>query len=75
MVQVMAATFKDGVFEPDQRPSLSDKARVRLVVEPLNGDPAERREESWTALEQLWNSSRFDSGGDRLTRDDLHERR
>lgn len=74
MVQVMAATFKDGVFKPDERPALSDSARVRLVVEPIDGDERARGDESWAALQRLWQSSTFDSAGGRLTRDQLHER-
>jgi hypothetical protein len=78
MVQIVAATFKDGVFKPDQRPALSDSARVRLVVETIDSggasDELARREESWSALQRLWNSSRFNSGGDRLNRQQLHER-
>ena len=74
MVQIVAATFKDGVFKPDQRPALSDSARVRLVVETIDGDESARREESWSALQRLWNSSGFNSGGDRLNRQQLHER-
>lgn len=77
MVQVVAATFKDGVFKPDQRPALSDSTRVRLVVETINGDQSEeagRREESWASLQRLWNTSNFNSGGDRLSREQLHER-
>jgi len=75
MVQVVAATFKDGVFKPDQRPALAESARVRLMVEPIDGDEAARREESWATLQSLWNDSKFNSGGDRLNRDQLHERR
>ena len=75
MVQVIAATFKDGVFKPDQRPALSESARVRLVVETIDGDESARRDESWAALQRLWNTSTFNSNGDRLTRDQLHERR
>ncbi len=81
MVQVVSATFKDGVFKPDERPALSDSARVRLVVETIdgegegNGDDAARRETAWAALQQLWATSKFDSNGERLTRDELHERR
>jgi predicted DNA-binding antitoxin AbrB/MazE fold protein len=77
MVQIVAATFKDGVFKPDQRPALSDSARVRLVVEPINGDDDDsaRRDQAWAALQRLWKTSTFNSGGDRLTRDQLHERR
>jgi len=75
MVQIVAATFKDGVFKPDERPALSDSARVRLVVETIDGDESsQRREESWTALQRLWSNSNFNSGGQRLTRDQLHER-
>jgi predicted DNA-binding antitoxin AbrB/MazE fold protein len=78
MVQILAATFKDGVFKPDERPALSDSARVRLVVETIDADGSSRcqqGEESWATLQALWNTSNFNSGGDRLSRDQLHERR
>jgi predicted DNA-binding antitoxin AbrB/MazE fold protein len=75
MVQVLRATFKDGVFKPDQQPALSDSARVRLVVETMDANESARADESWAALQQLWSASRFNSGGDRLNRDQLHERR
>jgi predicted DNA-binding antitoxin AbrB/MazE fold protein len=74
MVQVVAATFKDGVFKPDEPPALSESTRVRLVVETINGDESARHDESWAALQRLWNSSSFNSGGDRLNRGQLHER-
>jgi predicted DNA-binding antitoxin AbrB/MazE fold protein len=74
MVQVVAATFKDGVFKPDQRPTLSDSARVRLVVETIDGDEALHQQQSWAELERLWNASAFNSGGNRLNREQLHER-
>jgi len=74
MVQVVAATFKDGVFKPDQRPALSESARVRLVVETIDAVDASRRENSWSALQRIWQTSSLDSGGDRLTREQLHER-
>ena len=75
MVQVVAATFKDGVFKPDERPALSESTRVRLVVETINGDESARRDESWAALHRLWITSSFNSGGDRLNREQLHARR
>ena len=74
MAQVVAATFKDGVFEPDHRPALADSARVRLVVEPIDADEEVGRQESWAVLQRLWQTSTFTSGGDRLSRDQLHER-
>lgn len=75
MVQVLAATFKDGVFKPDQRPALSDSARVRLVVETIDANGTGPADESWATLQQLWRAATFNSGGDRLNRDELHERR
>ena len=74
MVQILSATFKDGVFKPDERPALSDASRVRLVVEALDADDARRRAESWEILKQIWSTTTFNSGGDRLTRDQLHDR-
>ncbi len=74
MVQVLAATFKDGVFKPEQKPAISESTRVRLVVETIDGDESARRDESWAALQGLWNTSNFNSGRDRLTREQLHER-
>jgi len=75
MVQVLAATFKGGVFKPDEQPALSESTRVRLLVEPINGDESRQREESWATLQRIWNASTLNSGGDRLTREQLHERR
>lgn len=75
MVQVLAATFKNGVFKPDQQPALSESARVRLVVESIDADESARADESWAAIQGLWNSPKLDSGGNRLTRDQLNERR
>ena len=63
MVQVISATFKDGVFKPDQRPALSDSARVRLVVQPMDADDSARADASWAALQHLWTTSTFNSGG------------
>ena len=76
MIQVIAATFEHGVFKPDQQPALPESTRVRLVVETLNEDTDDSyRQQAWANLEQLWQESTFNSHGDRLTRDQLHERR
>ena len=76
MIQIIAATFAEGVFKPDQQPVVSEGARVRLAVEPLNEASEEcRREEAWATLKRLWQTSTFNSHGDRLSRDELHERR
>ena len=75
MIDVIEATFQDGVFKPDRQPALSDSTRVRLVVETVSDQADARlRNQSWANLEQLWQNSRFDSHGDRLSREELHER-
>ena len=74
MSLIVGAQFKDGVFKPDERPPLAESARVRLTVEAISDDDASQREESWSTIQRLWNSSTFDSGGRRLTREQLHER-
>lgn len=73
MVQVFAATFEDGVFKPDERPALADSARVRLIVETMDANESARADQSWAVLQQLWSTSSFNSGGDRLNRDELHD--
>jgi predicted DNA-binding antitoxin AbrB/MazE fold protein len=76
MVQVIAAIYEHGVFKPVQLPALSENTRVRLVVEAMNENLDEfHRQQAWVNLEQLWQTSTFNSQGDRLTRDQLHERR
>jgi predicted DNA-binding antitoxin AbrB/MazE fold protein len=75
MIQVIPATFEDGVFKPDQQPALSESTRVRLIVETTDEATDESlRQHAWASLEQLWKESTFDSHGDRLSRDQLHER-
>jgi predicted DNA-binding antitoxin AbrB/MazE fold protein len=76
MIQVIAATYQDGVFRPDQQPALSESTRVRLIVETGSEETDETLQQcAWASLEQLWRASTFDSRGDRLSRDQLHERR
>ena len=75
MVQIIAAIFEDGVFKPEQRPALPDTSRVRLVVEALDDNESTQAAESWATLQEVWATSSFNSGGDRLNRDQLHERR
>ena len=74
MIQVIPATFEDGVFKPDGPLSLSPHTRVRLSVEILEEDAEKKRQQAWDALEEIWRESGLDSQGDRLSRDQLHER-
>jgi predicted DNA-binding antitoxin AbrB/MazE fold protein len=76
MIEVIEATFQDGVFKPDRQPALSESTRVRLIVEAAGEQGDEfLRKQSWDNLEQIWQTSQLDSLGDRLSRDQLHERR
>jgi predicted DNA-binding antitoxin AbrB/MazE fold protein len=75
MNQIVEAVFEGGVFKPDQKPELAENTRVRLVVEPVEATEESRRRQSWVELERLWKQSAFNSHGDRLSRDQLHERR
>ncbi len=76
MIQVIAATYQDGVFRPDQQPALSESTRVRLIVEAGIEETDETlQQRAWAGLEHLWRVSTFDSRGDRLSRDQLHDRR
>jgi predicted DNA-binding antitoxin AbrB/MazE fold protein len=75
MTQVIAATFEDGVFRPDKGLELLPQTRVRLTVEPLDQTELTRRAQAWETLQRLWQSSTVNSRGQRLTREQLHERR
>jgi predicted DNA-binding antitoxin AbrB/MazE fold protein len=76
MSQSILATFEDGVLKPHEPLHLLPHSQVRITVEPVQD--AEQRllqQRVWEDLRTLWRESTLDSGGDRLTRDQLHERR
>jgi predicted DNA-binding antitoxin AbrB/MazE fold protein len=74
MQNVITATYQDGLLKPDQPLDLPARARVRLIVEVVE-DPAPACDQAWQEFEDLCDESPLDSGGVRLTRDQLHERR
>jgi len=56
MSQVVIATFEDGFFKPDEPPALDPKARVRLIVEPLEtSEEDETRRARLEELDRQWN--------------------
>jgi len=73
MNQVITATFENGVLRPDQPLGLPSGVRVRVLVEPLQ-TPGERQE-AWEEFDRLCEEISVNSGGARMTRDQLHERR
>jgi len=75
MVQVITATFEDGVLKPNEPLHLHPHCQVRVAVELLDADEQLRRQQAWETVGQLWRQSTINSQGERLTRQQLHERR
>ncbi len=77
MTQTFLATFEDGVLKPTKPLDLPEHAQVRVTIEVLKSDI----QEEWDAtkekrIEALECSLRLAKPmGERLTRDQLHERR
>lgn len=74
MIQITSATFEDGVFKPDVNFDLAQGTKVQLVVTTATQGSAERQS-AFAELERFRRSHPIDSKGERLTRDQLHERR
>ena len=73
MSQIITAIFENGVLKPEQPLALPSGERVQIIVVPDRS--REEREQAWRKLEQLHKEFPINSGGDRMTRDQLHERR
>jgi predicted DNA-binding antitoxin AbrB/MazE fold protein len=73
MSQLINAVYENGVLKPEQPLDLPSGALVRVFVEPL--DEQAKRQKAWDDLQRLHKEHPINSGGDRLTRDQLHERR
>jgi predicted DNA-binding antitoxin AbrB/MazE fold protein len=74
MSQVILATVENGVLKPDRQLGLSSGTKVRLTLE-LYDDALAEAQRACDELDQLCGQFPVDSGGTRLTRDQLHERR
>ncbi len=73
MSQIIAATFENGVFRPHEDLRLAPGTTVRLIVDRLDDIQAPARQ-AYAELDALCAQLPIDSGGIRLTRDQLHER-
>ncbi len=74
MRQVTEAIYTNGVLQPLQALNLSEKERVRVVVEKLSASNAADRKQ---LLAQLWagiERMNFRSRGAYPSRDELHDR-
>jgi predicted DNA-binding antitoxin AbrB/MazE fold protein len=74
MSQTITATFQNGVLKPDEPLALTPGVRVRVTLHPDDDDLARRRA-AFAELERYRKEHPINSGGLRLTRDQLHERR
>jgi predicted DNA-binding antitoxin AbrB/MazE fold protein len=73
MSQIVAATFENSVFKPHEEVAIAPGTRVRLIVDRLE-DLQTPAQQACAELDDLCAELSIDSGGMRLTRDQLHER-
>jgi predicted DNA-binding antitoxin AbrB/MazE fold protein len=74
MSQVVSATVENGALKPDRDLGLASGTKVRVTVESCDGAIAQAKA-ACDELDQLCDDFPIDSQGNRLTRDQLHERR
>ena len=80
MKRTITATYRGGVFHPDEPCNLPEGALVEIrelaneVRPPLEADPAERRRVMSELVKSMTENPLYLSSP-RFTRDELHERR
>ena len=75
MTTHVSATLIDGLLKPDETIALPDQTRVQLIVEPIEETPLKNTaQQAWQAIQERLNERPLHFGGQRYTRDELHER-
>lgn len=74
MTTTIPAVFDHGVFRPETPVALPEGTRVTLQVDVEDQEQRKRRE-ALAEFVQFCRESKVNSGGLKLTRDELHERR
>ncbi|MGL6072922.1 MAG: hypothetical protein ACRC8S_02050 [Fimbriiglobus sp.] len=74
MITQVDATFANGVLTPDTPLPLAEQTRVRVTVETREDWTPEKAAAAWSALQARLKRNPIHSGGQRYTRDELHER-
>ena len=74
MIARRTATVVAGEIKLDDPIDLPDRSRVTVLIEPTIAD-ATNWQEAMTRLEELCHDHPIRSGGQRFSRDELHERR
>jgi hypothetical protein len=75
MTTQVTATLVNGVLKPDQTLQLADQTRVRLTIEPIEDWSPDAARAAWESLKAQIRERPLHFGGQRYTRDELHERR
>jgi predicted DNA-binding antitoxin AbrB/MazE fold protein len=73
MIQQTTAIFEDGLLKPDEELALTPGERVRVVISPLI--IPDSSESPLEELDRVCDEIDLNSGGDWMTREELHERR
>jgi hypothetical protein len=68
------ATWVGGAFRPDESLSIADQTRMRLTIEPIDGQQGSAQT-AWEAIRQRLHVRPILATGLRYTRDELHEGR
>ena len=72
MIAEVDATFVDGVFKLDDTLPLPNQTRVHLTVELIT-DRTTEASTAWKSIQSRLNERPLGFGGQRLSRDELHE--
>jgi predicted DNA-binding antitoxin AbrB/MazE fold protein len=75
MISQITATFVNGILKPDQALPLADQTRVKLTIEPIQDWSLDASLAAWEAIKAQLRQRPLHFGGQRYTRDELHERR
>ena len=74
MTTTIPAIFDQGVFRPEAPVSLAEGTHVTLTVD-IADEEQQKRRAALAEFVRHCQESKIDSGGLKLTRDELHERR
>lgn len=75
MTTQVNATVVNGMLKPDELLTLADETRVRLTIEPLEEWSPAKAPAAWEAIQEQLKEHPPHFGGQRYTRDEMHERR
>ena len=75
MTTRMTATVVNGMLKPDESILLADQTRVSVTIEPIQEWSKTAALAAWDAIKSQLRKRPLHFGGQRYSRDELHERR